>query len=60
MTGVGEGGGVKSYEEAGSCDWCNDGLSLEVVISWGNGCSTSGGTNLANWQALARLKKHYF
>ena len=30
------GGGVKSYEEAGSCFWCN-GLALEVVISWGKG-----------------------
>ena len=30
-------GGVKSYEETGSCFWCNDGLALEVVISWGKG-----------------------
>ena len=30
-------GEVKGYEETGSCFWSNDGLALEVVISWGKG-----------------------
>ena len=30
-----EGGEVKSYEEADSCFWCNDGLALEGEIIWG-------------------------
>ena len=30
-------GEAKSYEEVGSCFSCNDGLALEVVISWGKG-----------------------
>ena len=39
-------GEVKSYEEEGNCFWCNDGLALEVLISWVKGVSTKGGTNL--------------
>ena len=32
-----------SYEEAGSCFWCNNGLALVVVLVGGRGESTSGG-----------------
>ena len=30
-------GEAKSYVETGSCFWCDDGLLLEGVISWGTG-----------------------